>query len=147
MVETRGRKALAPEDRKPPQATLKINTVILPFVQELKGNLKKGDITAEIIQQLFAVLQGKVTDDEVRLKLVQKYDREHLKAVRLEGQNKSLQSTVRSLKAQVRKLESKEHDCQVLTQSGRRCSRPARVKAQWNGIEINVCLQHNKQVT
>jgi len=58
-IETRGRKPLPPEKRKAPQATVKINNFILPFVQELKGNLKKGTVTGNTLSQLFSVLQGK----------------------------------------------------------------------------------------
>ena len=58
-IETRGRKSLPPEKRKAPQTTVKINNFILPFVQELKGNLKNKQVTPEIISQLFSVLNGK----------------------------------------------------------------------------------------
>ncbi len=58
-METRGRKPLPEEQRKPPQATVKINNFILPFVKELKGNLKKELITDSTMSQLFDVLQSK----------------------------------------------------------------------------------------
>ena len=58
-TETRGRKRLPEGKHKPPQTTVKINSFILPFVQELKGNLKKGLLTDNTLSQLFTVLQGK----------------------------------------------------------------------------------------
>lgn len=57
-IETRGRKPLPLDKKKPPQATIKINERILPFVKELKGNLKKDLVTENTLQQLFAVLNG-----------------------------------------------------------------------------------------
>jgi len=57
--ETRGRKSVALDKKKPPQATVKINNFILPFVKELKGNLKKGLVTENTLALLFDVLNGK----------------------------------------------------------------------------------------
>ncbi len=147
MVETRGRKPLLPNNRKPPQATLKINEIILPFVKELKGNLKNGLVTPRILQGLFDVLKGNTSDNEIRLKFVQKYDQEHLKVVKLEGNVQSLKSTVRSLRSEINTLKDKENDCQALKSGGGRCTRSAKVKKSWHGVEINVCLQHYKKVT
>lgn len=70
--ETRGRKAIAPEQRKAPQATVKVNEVILPFVKELKGNLKNGKVTKKTIARLFNVLnnnweQVNAADEELSL--------------------------------------------------------------------------------
>jgi len=48
-TETRGRKPLPLDKKKPPQATIKINNVILPFVQTLKGNLKKNSLPKEFL--------------------------------------------------------------------------------------------------
>ena len=61
--ETRGRKRLPPEKKKRPQTAVKINDFILPFVKELKGNLKKGLVTEETLAQLLGVLQGAVFND------------------------------------------------------------------------------------
>jgi len=57
-IETRGRKPLPLDKKKAPQATVKINNFILPFVQELKGNLKKGMVSGETLSGLFSVLNG-----------------------------------------------------------------------------------------
>ncbi len=54
--ETRGRKRLAKGKHKAPQATLKINEAILPFVIQLKSNLKMGLITDKIINKLLDVM-------------------------------------------------------------------------------------------
>ncbi len=56
--ETRGRKPLPLDKKKAPQATVKINNFILPFVQELKGNLKKGLVSGKTLSGLFSVLNG-----------------------------------------------------------------------------------------
>jgi len=58
-LETRGRKPLALDKKKPPQATIKINSFILPFVKQLKGNLKKGLVTKNTLSLLLEVLNGK----------------------------------------------------------------------------------------
>jgi len=55
-TETRGRKPLPLDKKKAPQATVKINAFILPFVQELKGNLKKGMVSGKTLSGLFSVL-------------------------------------------------------------------------------------------
>jgi len=57
-TETRGRKPLPLDKKKAPQATVKINNFILPFVQELKGNLKKGMVSGKTLSELFSVLKG-----------------------------------------------------------------------------------------
>jgi len=57
-TETRGRKPLPLDKKKAPQATVKINNFILPFVQELKGNLKKGMVSGKTLSGLFSVLNG-----------------------------------------------------------------------------------------
>jgi len=56
--ETRGRKPLPKGQRKPPQATVKVNEFILPFVKELKGNLKNNTLSDETLQRLFSILRG-----------------------------------------------------------------------------------------
>jgi len=58
-METRGRKPLPEGHRKPPQATVKVNNFILPFVKELKAKLKKSLVTGDTLSQLFDVLQRK----------------------------------------------------------------------------------------
>jgi len=57
--ETRGRKPLALDKKKPPQATVKINSFILPFVKQLKGNLKLNLVSDNTLFLLFDVLDGK----------------------------------------------------------------------------------------
>ncbi|MDF1583644.1 MAG: hypothetical protein P1P78_10075 [Methyloprofundus sp.] len=58
-TEKRGRKSLPLDKKKPPQATVKINDFILPFVQELKGYLRNNLVTEKTLVQLFDVLKGK----------------------------------------------------------------------------------------
>ena len=99
-IETRGRKALSPEDRKAPQATVKINEFILPFVKELKGNLKKGNVTNKTIERLFNVLNNnwKQTDaltEEINLKNEVKRLKDELLAVNQTLATKSLDADER----------------------------------------------------
>jgi len=58
-LETRGRKRLALDQKKRPQITVKINNFILPFVKQLKGNLKKDLVTENTLSLLFDILNGK----------------------------------------------------------------------------------------
>ena len=77
-------------------------------------------------------------------KWVLKYDTEHQKLVELEGKLRNAKHEPTQLKAEISRLTHLEHDCQCLKANGDRCSRPAKVKANWHGIEINVCNQHQK---
>ena len=215
MTETRGRKALPEDKRKPPQTTVKINDAILPLVKELKGNLKNKTLTHNVIKSLFAVLHGKaeqqtslykspdtvtivedlqgkiallesqlrveskkpssgaidliekinhleaenarltircnkehiarISAEKAGIKLVQKYDSEHLKVIKLESISNGLASDKKAMKAEIEAMKHKEYDCQSLTGAGVRCTKPAKLKVKWHGVEINVCLQHSKK--
>ena len=180
-TETRGRKSLPLDKKKPPQATVKINDFILPFVQELKGNLKKGMVTKQTLSNLFSALNGTeqqesifndpntvsiITDlqekilhleakkqiveaklierESIGLKLVKERDKEHLKAVHAESKVESLKSSYRVLKSTHDELLHREYDCMAITGSGERCSKPAKLDVDQNGLMIRVCLQHKK---
>lgn len=152
-TETRGRKPLPADKRKSPQATLKINDFILPFVKELKGNLKNKTLTPETLQSLFDVLHGEhqatskpLETTDIQRKLVTRYDAEHQKVISLESKNNRLQSEIRTLREELELLKHKEHDCQILTKSGERCTRPAKVVKEWYGVAIHTCLQHGKKL-
>lgn len=54
--EKRGRKALPPDKKKPPQPTVKINVALYPFVKLLKREFKAKRIDAEKLQALTNVL-------------------------------------------------------------------------------------------
>jgi len=179
-IETRGRKPLPLGKKKPPQATVKINNFILPFVKQLKGNLKKDLVTEKTLLQLFDVLSGKeeqqtsvfkdpeavsivadiqekihfleaekqiieaklIEREDIGLKLVKERDKEHLKAVHAESKVESLKSSYRLLKNTHDELLHREHDCMAITGSGERCSKPAKLDVDKNGLMIRVCLQH-----
>ena len=149
-METRGRKPLPEGKKKPPQATVKINDFILPFVRQLKGNLKKGQVTTETIKSLFAVLKGKkLTVDnqplkEANIKLVLERDKEHLRAVKLGTKVRSLEATIKRLKIDHDALLHQEYNCMAIKANGKRCTKKAVVDAILNGINIHVCLQHSK---
>lgn len=147
-TETRGRKPLPADKRKPPQVALKINDYILPFVMELKGNLKNKTLTPETLQSLFDVLRGDSENPEsaeVQHNLVAKFDIEHQKVLNLESSNSWLKTQLKEIKIQLEQLQNKEHDCQVLTKSGERCTRPAKLVTDWHGVAIHACLQHSKK--
>ena len=183
-IETRGRKALPPEQRKSPQATVKINETILPFVKQLKDNLKNEEVTQETLRRLFDVLNNDFNKDPIflddvdidhtknevhrlkdelkkqvqlnaitplepseRLQLSDRYHTEHLKVVRLESREKSNEHTIKTLKSKIHSLECVEHNCQSLKANGQRCNRPSKVKANFHGVLINVCLQHSKTLS
>jgi len=104
--ETRGRNPLPEGQRKPPQATLKVNKAILPFVLKLKSNLKLNLVSEETIQRLFDVLSGR-KPDIVDHKLlpnsikVQEFNR-------LEGRIFELEAELKTVKA-IAALEQKNH--------------------------------------
>ncbi|MBT9098305.1 hypothetical protein KFZ76_11375 [Methylovulum psychrotolerans] len=54
--DKRGRKALPPEQKKPPQPTLKINPTLHPFVKQLKRHYKAGLVDADKLAALTALL-------------------------------------------------------------------------------------------
>ncbi len=171
--ETRGRKRLSHMKRKPPQATLKINDFILPFVKELKGNLKKGLVTEKTLEQLFFVLQGavfNVADDIGELKhrvsvletenrvlkdqldeqkkrslqIVLERDVEHQEAMKIEGRYCALELQYRNLKDRCDALLHQEHDCMAITADRKRCSKKAVIDITREGLVFHVCLQHGK---
>ncbi|MDD2723598.1 MAG: hypothetical protein PHH59_06210 [Methylovulum sp.] len=60
--DKRGRKALPPEQKKPPQPTIKINPVLHPFVKLLKKHYKTGHVDAEKLTALTTLLLDGVTE-------------------------------------------------------------------------------------
>ncbi len=60
--EKRGRKALLPEQKKPPQPTIKINEVLLPFVKLLKHEYKAKRVDADKLTALTQLLLGDSVD-------------------------------------------------------------------------------------
>ncbi|MDO9106694.1 MAG: hypothetical protein Q7U57_17245 [Methylovulum sp.] len=60
--EKRGRKALPPGQKKPPQPTIKINDALFPFVKLLKAEYKAKRINAEKINALTQLLLDGNTD-------------------------------------------------------------------------------------
>jgi vacuolar-type H+-ATPase subunit I/STV1 len=186
-IETRGRKRIPTEQHKAPQATVKINEVILPLVKLLKSNLKKGSLTNAVIEDLTVLASNKklpfkqttVLDDKALIeqtevverltadnlmlkaqyeqlkkaslddrleKQILKYDAEHLKVISLINELNKAKRELETLKKEIHRLNNLEHNCQCLTKNGNRCTRPAKDKAKWKGVELNVCLQHKKNI-
>ncbi|WP_019864313.1 hypothetical protein [Methylovulum miyakonense] len=60
--DKRGRKALPPEQKKPPQPTIKINPVLHPFVKLLKRQYKAGHVDADKLSVLTEILLSGMDD-------------------------------------------------------------------------------------
>ncbi len=60
--EKRGRKALPPEAKKPPQPTVKINEALYPFVKLLKQEFKAKRVDAEKLAALSALLSNEFNE-------------------------------------------------------------------------------------
>lgn len=54
--EKRGRKALAPEHKKPPQPTIKVNAFLYPFVKLLKVEYKAKRVDSAKLNALTQLL-------------------------------------------------------------------------------------------
>ena len=80
------------------------------------------------------------------LRLVKKFDLEYLTVVSLQGRVRDLECEPERLQTEIKRLNTLEHNCQQLKANGDRCTRPAKGRAKHQGIEINVCLQHQKTV-
>lgn len=63
--DKRGRKALPPEQKKPPQPTIKINPVLQPFVKLLKRQFKAGNVDAEKLKALTDLLMTGIIDPDI----------------------------------------------------------------------------------
>lgn len=81
---------------------------------------------------------------KVNLDLVLQRDTEHGKVIELEGKCRSLKADLKTKDTGLERLKHLEHNCQMLTNAGNRCTKPAKLKLLWQGVEINVCLQHSK---
>jgi hypothetical protein len=58
-IQKRGRKALLPGDKKPPQPTVKINETLLPFVKLLKQEYKAKRLNESKLDALKTLLLDK----------------------------------------------------------------------------------------
>ena len=130
---------------------VRVDETLLTIINELKERLKAG----QEIESLLNVtnnqdvdLQAKTKElkklKEVNLDLVLQKDTEHFKVITLQTKARGLQSKNNDLKAQLEAVQHKEYDCMALKKDGGRCTRPAKTKVKWHGLEIKVCLQHSK---
>lgn len=74
--DKRGRKALPPEQKKPPQPTLKINPVLHPFVKLLKQRYKAGCVDDNKLAALTQLLLDGGHDAVIEEQTAQKLDDE-----------------------------------------------------------------------
>jgi len=121
---------------------------IIDLLQENK-QLKKqnSQLTIKRNEEHINAIEFKNQQDnlqKVNLDLVLQRDTEHGKVIELEGKVRSLKADLKTKDTQIEQLQQLEHNCQMLTKSGNRCSKPAKLKTAWQGIEINVCPQHSK---
>ncbi len=70
--EKRGRKALAPEQKKPPQPTIKINDALFPFVKLLKAEYKAKRVSTEKINALTRLLLDDIAALPIKKQATQK---------------------------------------------------------------------------
>ena len=130
---------------------IRVDESLLPFIKILKERLKAGqenESPLNVTNNQDVDLQTKTKEleklKEVNLDLVLQKDAEHSKVITLQTKVRGLQSKNNDFKAQFEALEHKEHDCMALKKDGSRCTRPAKTKINWHGVEINACLQHSK---
>ncbi|NOR70849.1 MAG: hypothetical protein GQ532_14345 [Methylomarinum sp.] len=130
---------------------IRVDESLLPFIKILKERLKAGqeiESLLNVTNNQDVALQAKTKElekfKEVNLDLVLQKDAEHSKVIALQTKIRGLQSKNNDLKAHSETLEHKEHDCMVLKKDGSRCTRPAKIKINWHGVEIKACLQHGK---
>ena len=128
---------------------------LLPAIKILKKQHKAGKAVEHLLnvtnnQDSACQFTTEKLDGELKLfkktnlNLVLQRDAEHSNVIKLQTKANGLQAQNNALKAQLKSLQHKEHDCMVLKKDGSRCSRTAKTKINWQGIEINVCLQHSK---
>jgi hypothetical protein len=72
--EKRGRKALSPEQKKPPQPTIKINDALFPFVKLLKVEYRAKRVDVEKLNALTQLLLDDNAPLSDKKELVRKLD-------------------------------------------------------------------------
>ena len=88
--EKRGRKAIPPERKKPPQPTIKINEFLYPFVKLLKVEYKAKRIDADKLNALTHLL----LDDNANLSVKKEQERKQDKT---DGKGKKIKDSTRTL--------------------------------------------------
>lgn len=128
---------------------------LLPVIKTLNKQHKAGVAVEPLLNVTYnqdATLQPTAKELESELEqfkktnldLVLQRDAEHSKVIKLQTKANGLQAKNDDLKSQLIALQHKEYDCMALKKDGSRCTRPAKTKVAWHGVEINVCLQHSK---
>jgi len=125
---------------------VKINEVILPFVKELKGNLKKGNVTNKTIERLFNVLNNnwKQTDaltEEINLKNEVKRLKDELLAVNQTLATKSLDADER---LKLKDRYNSEH-LKVVSLEGKNRQNEGTIRSLKEEIKQLKHLEHNCQ--
>jgi len=118
------------------QTTLYNDPASVSIVTDLQEKILRLEAEKQIVEAKLIEREG------IGLKLVKERDKEHLKAVHAESKVESLKSSYRVLKSTHDELLHREYDCMAITGSGERCSKPAKLDVDQNGLMIRVCLQH-----
>ena len=125
---------------------IRVDASLVPIVKTLKDQLREG----KPLDTLIGVTSNQDELDQLKarnMELLLHRDKEHLKARSLQSKVNSIQADCRALQRDYEALTVKEHSCQALTKDGLRCSKPARAKVKWHGVELRVCLQHQNSLT
>jgi len=120
------------------QTTLYNDPASVSIVTDLQEKILRLEAEKQIVEAKL------IEREAIGLKLVKERDKEHLKAVHAESKVESLKSSYRVLKSTHDELLHREYDCMAITGSGVRCSKPAKLDVNQNGLMIRVCLQHKK---
>jgi len=100
---------------------------------------KNNDLTIETNNAVKELEQYK----EANIKLVLQRDRALQQAIKLEGNISILKADNKGLERSLKDQMDKEFNCMIITKAGTRCKSNGLYKAEWHGIEIRVCGQHN----
>jgi len=122
------------------QTTLYDDPTSISIVTDLQDKIRQLEAEKQISDTKL------VEREEISLQRVLERDKEHLKVVNTTGKLENLKSRYRLLQNTHDELLHREYDCMAITGSGVRCSKPAKLDFNQNGIMIRVCLQHAKRV-
>ena len=120
------------------QTTLYNDPASVSIVTDLQEKILHLEAKKQIVEAKLIEREG------IGLKLVKERDKEHLKAVYADSKVENLKSSYRMLKINYDEVLHQNHDCMAITGSGERCSKPAKLDVDQNGLMIRVCLQHKK---
>jgi len=117
---------------------LQENKAFTNRINELTINRNEEHIKATGFKNQLDKLQ------KVNLDLVLQRDTANLQVISLQSKVNSLKAYIQGLEQSINAFHAKEYNCMALKKDNSRCTRPAKTKINWQGVEIKVCLQHSK---